>query len=89
VVFAGHDHFYERIKPQGGIVYFVVGSGGQLAVGDIDRRSALTAKGFDTENAFLAVEIRGDAMSFNAISRSGRVVDSGVIARRKAAGSPP
>ena len=30
VVFAGHDHFYERTKPQKGIVHFVVGSGGQL-----------------------------------------------------------
>ena len=34
VVFAGHDHFYERIKPQKGIVYFVVGSGGQLRQGE-------------------------------------------------------
>ena len=25
VVFAGHEHFYERIKPQKGIYYFVVG----------------------------------------------------------------
>ena len=33
VVFAGHDHFYERIKPQKGIVYFVTGSGGKLRQG--------------------------------------------------------
>jgi hypothetical protein len=25
VVFSGHDHVYERIKPQNGIHYFVVG----------------------------------------------------------------
>jgi len=31
VVLNGHDHFYERVKPQKGIAYFVVGSGGQLA----------------------------------------------------------
>ena len=86
VTFAGHDHFYERIKPQHGIVHFVVGSGGRLAVGDIDKRSALTAKGFDTEQAFLAVEISGDTMSFNAISRGGRVVDSGTVLRRVPAG---
>ncbi len=30
VVFNGHDHIYERIKPQQGIVYFVTGSGGKL-----------------------------------------------------------
>ncbi len=39
VVFAGHDHFYERIKPQKGIVYFVAGSGGKLRKGDIDTSS--------------------------------------------------
>ena len=49
VVFAGHDHFYERIKPQKGIVYFVAGSGGKLRRGDIDRKSGLTAVGLDTD----------------------------------------
>jgi len=81
VVFTGHDHFYERIKPQQGIVHFVVGSGGQLAVGDI-LKTDLTAKGFDTDQAFMAVEISGDKMYFNAISRTGEIVDSGIIERR-------
>jgi hypothetical protein len=83
VVFAGHDHFYERVKPQKDIVYFVAGSGGQLRRGNIDRRSGITAQGFDTDRAFLAVEISADEMFFNAISREGQVVDSGVIQRRK------
>ena len=83
VVFAGHDHFYERVKPQKGIVYFVTGSGGKLRKGDINRRSGLTALGFDTDQAFLAVEIDGDQLFFNAISRVGKVIDSGVIERRK------
>jgi predicted phosphodiesterase len=84
VVFTGHDHIYERTKPQNGIVYFVVGSGGQLRRGNIDERSPLTARGFDTDLAFLAVEIDGDQMFFNALSRTGQVVDSGVITRRQA-----
>jgi hypothetical protein len=83
VVFTGHDHFYERVLPQQGIVHFVVGSGGQLRRGDIDRRSGLTALGYDADRAFLAAEIDGDQLFFNAISRQGTVVDSGVIARRK------
>jgi hypothetical protein len=82
VAFTGHDHFYERIKPQHDIAYFVVGSGGQLAVGDIGKDSVLTAKGFDTDQAFLAVEIEGDTMYFNAVSRPGEIVDSGTIKRR-------
>jgi hypothetical protein len=83
VVFTGHDHFYERIKPQRDIVYFVAGSGGQLRRGNIDRKSGLTAAGFDTDLVFMAAEIDGDQLFFNAISRTGAVVDSGVIERRK------
>lgn len=83
VVFAGHDHFYERTKPQRGITHFVVGSGGKLAPGDINRRTGLTEKGFDTDLAFLAVEIDGGQMHYAAISRTGTVVDSGVIEKRR------
>jgi hypothetical protein len=83
VVFAGHDHFYERIKPQKGIVHFVTGSGGKLRKGDINRRSGLTAVGFDTDQVFLAAEIKDDRFYFNAISRTGAIIDSGAIERRK------
>jgi Calcineurin-like phosphoesterase len=82
VVFTGHDHFYERIKPQKGIIHFVVGSGGRLRRNGIDRKTGLTAAGFDTDQAFLAAEIDGDQLFFNAISRTGNIVDSGVIERR-------
>jgi predicted MPP superfamily phosphohydrolase len=83
VVLTGHDHFYERVKPQKGIVYFVVGSGGQLRKGNIDKNSGLTAAGNDTEQSFLVAEINRDEMTFNAVSRTGRVFDKGVITRRK------
>ena len=82
VVLNGHDHFYERVKPQKGITYFVVGSGGKLRVGNIDQKSGITAKGFDTDLAFMAAEISGDEMYFNAISRRGETVDSGTLTRR-------
>ena len=45
-VFAGHEHFYERIKPQKGIYYFVSGGAAKLRKGDIQRTN-LTEKGFD------------------------------------------
>lgn len=85
VVLAGHDHAYERIKPQKGITHFVAGSGGQLRTGDI-RPSATTAAYFDTDLAFMVAEIAGDTLFFQAISRTGRVVDSGVIHRDQPAG---
>ena len=83
VVFTGHDHFYERTKPQKDITYFVVGSGGKLRDGNIDTRSGITAKGFDRDLTFLAGEIYEDTLTFNAIDRRGQVVDSGVITRRR------
>lgn len=83
VVLTGHDHFYERTKPQKGITYFVTGSGGQLRTGNIDRSTGLTASGFDTDNAFMVAEIVGDKFTFQAISRTGNVVDSGSFMRRK------
>jgi hypothetical protein len=86
VVFAGHDHFYERVEPQKGIVHFVVGSGGQLRQGNIDPESGITARGFDRDYAFLVAEISGDIMNFQAISRGGAVIDSGIVSRREPSG---
>ena len=81
VVFSGHEHIYERLKPQKGITYFVAGSGGQLRRGDL-RTSPLTAAGFDQDRTFMLLEVKGDQMSFRTISRTGTTVDSGVISRR-------
>jgi hypothetical protein len=81
VVFAGHDHIYERITPQKGIYYFVEGSSGQLRRGDT-RPSAMMAKGFDQDQTFMLVEIDGAVLSFQTISRSGNTVDSGTIQRQ-------
>lgn len=80
VVFAGHEHFYERIKPQHGIYYFISGAAGKLRRGDIERTD-LTAAGFDEDRSFMLVEITGDAMRFQSISRAGRLVDGGVLPR--------
>ena len=62
VVFSGHDHVYERLKPQRGIHYFVAGSGGQLRKGDLQAAES-TAAGFDQDQAFMLVEISGDDLS--------------------------
>ena len=81
VVFAGHDHAYERSVPQKGITHFVQGASGQLRKGDMEN-SPDTAASFDQDRSFMAVEIAGDRLVFQTISRTGQVVDSGVILRR-------
>lgn len=78
--FSGHDHVYERIKPQkGGIGYWVSGAGGRLRKGGLVSPSSLTARGFDKDCHFMMVEIAGEEMHFQAISRTGASVDSGVF----------
>jgi hypothetical protein len=81
VVFVGHEHFYERIKPQKGIHHFTAGGSAKLRTGDIMSNTGLTAKGFDTEQSFMVVEIDGDVLRFQTISRRGKRVDSGEIRR--------
>ncbi len=81
VVFAGHEHFYERIKPQKGIYYFISGSGGKLRKGDVKKGSPLTDKAYDRDMSFMLIEIAKDQMYFQVISRTGETVDTGVIAR--------
>jgi 3',5'-cyclic AMP phosphodiesterase CpdA len=80
-VFSGHDHIYERLKPQKGIYYFVSGAAGQLRRGDL-KRTAMTEVGFDQDQSFMVVEIGGDVLSFKTISRTGRTVDSGSLRRQ-------
>src|SRR5215207_2581085 len=83
VVLTGHDHVYERIKPQKGIYYFVSGAGGKLRTGDIKETSPLTEKSYDRDMHFMLFEVAGDQMYFQAISRTGETIDSGVMTRRK------
>jgi hypothetical protein len=81
VVFSGHDHVYERIKPQKGITDFVEGASGQLRRGDIVE-SPLTAAYYDRDQTFMLVEVAAEQLTFQTISRTGEIVDSGVIRRR-------
>ena len=84
LVFTGHDHLYERMKPQDGIQYFVTGSGGKLRADDFVPNQPFSARVVANEQVFLAVEIFGKEMVFNAVSRSGKVVDSGLVIQRAA-----
>jgi len=82
VVLSGHDHIYERVKPQQGVQYFVTGAGGQVRHNDINMRSPFRAMSFDHDNHYLQMEIEDQQISFQAITRSGSVIDRGTIAQR-------
>ncbi|HET7219859.1 MAG TPA: hypothetical protein VFJ02_17500, partial [Vicinamibacterales bacterium] len=80
VVFSGHDHIYERIKPQKGITHIVAGSSAKLRKGNIGA-SEMTAKGFDQGYAFMLMEIDGGVLQFQTINEVGKTVDAGNIQR--------
>lgn len=80
VVLAGHEHFYERMVPQRGILYFTSGAAGSLRVGDI-RKTPLTARGFDTDYSFMLMEVAGDELYFQVVTRAGQTVDAGMVTK--------
>jgi 3',5'-cyclic AMP phosphodiesterase CpdA len=85
LVLTGHDHLYERSKPQHGITHFVAGSGGKLRPGDYRPNQPFSARLVDSTNVFVAIELKGDQLIFNSIATDGSVVDSGVLTRVKPA----
>ncbi len=80
VVFSGHDHFYERLQPQQGILYFVNGAAAKLRKGNISKKSKLTRCGNDRERSFLYIELDSQELRFEAVSELGHVFDKGTVA---------
>ena len=80
LVLTGHEHFYERIKPQKGIQYFIIGNSAKLRKGDLSK-SELTLYGNDREYAFMLMEIAGDELFFQTINEKGQTIDAGSVRR--------
>jgi 3',5'-cyclic AMP phosphodiesterase CpdA len=78
VVLSGHEHCYERIQPQKGIYYFLLGSSGQLRLHNLKPADDII-KGFDTDRVFALMEIAGAELYFQTISRTGETVDAGEL----------
>jgi hypothetical protein len=84
-VFSGHEHVYQRMKPENNIYYFVLGNSGKLMTHDF-RAVGERVKGFDTDQSFMIVEIAGDKLYFQTISRTGETIDSGEMPRQAGQG---
>ena len=86
VVFTGHEHLYERIKPQHGITHFVSGGGGRYLY-------KFKPSEFDeiglSEHHFMIVQIAGDRLFFEAITHSQKVIDCGAVYRTQTAAEKP
>jgi predicted phosphodiesterase len=84
VVFSGHEHLYERVKPQHGVRYFVSGGGGRNLYRF--RQSDFDEIGF-SEHHFMILEIAGDRLFFEAITQEQKLRDCGVLYRTPDAAS--
>jgi hypothetical protein len=80
VVFSGHEHIYQRSTLQNGIQYFVTGGAGSLRPGD-GAPASYIARTYSANYHFMLVEIEGDVMHFQAISRTGATIDAGRLRR--------
>ena len=78
IVFSGHEHIYERVEMQKGILYFVTGGAGSLREGDASP-SPLIARGYDRDYHFMLAEISDDGFFFQAINRTGQTIDAGAL----------
>ena len=81
-VFAGHDHFYQKVKPQHGIEHFVTGGAGKLRKG-VKTKHEQVEKGA-LEYHFMDLSLDERSLSFQAISGEGLVIHSGTVAKREA-----
>ena len=86
IVFSGHEHVYERVKPADSIHYFILGNSGKLMTHDFRSTEGMD-KGFDTDQSFMLVEVADDTLYFQTISRSGETVDAGSIRRQSPSNS--
>jgi 3',5'-cyclic AMP phosphodiesterase CpdA len=83
VVFAGHDHTFERAKPQPAhslnghrIYYFTQGASSKLRRGNLNTGSPYFARGEDRKNSFLVVRVTNIEMEVEAIGSDADIIDS-------------
>ena len=76
VVFNGHEHVYERVKPMNSVQYFVSGAAGAMSQTFVP--SAISRGWYAADQHFMLGEIVGDLFYFQTIARDGSGVDAGV-----------
>lgn len=80
-VFSGHEHVYERLKPENNIYYFILGNSAKLMTHDFHSSQQMVTS-FDRDRGFMLVEISGEKLYFQTISRTGATIDSGELQKQ-------
>lgn len=78
VVFGGHNHFYERMKPVDGTTHITVGGSGMLEHVEFpfDKESVV---GYSKDVIFLWFKISGDVLDYKVFNSTGEAIDEGAI----------
>ena len=76
---AGHEHFYQKIRPQKGIHHIISGAAGKLRDGALTDHAEVEFAA--VEYHFLDVELSEDSFRYQAVNDEGRAIHSGVIAK--------
>ena len=80
VVFTGHDHFFQQVKPVHGIHHIVSGGAGKMRKGS-NRGHGKVAFGAD-EYHFMDLSLTENELYYQAIDDAGRLVHGATLARR-------
>ena len=78
IVFGGHDHAYERIKPRDGVLYIVSGNGGARLY-EHKNPHAYTDFFYNKKHGFTEVKVDGSRLTLRHVNADGEQVDRTVI----------
>lgn len=81
VVFQAHQHLYARVRPIGGIRYFVTGAGGQKPDSFRDDERTVPRDDGGSFNHFMYIYATEDQFSYCVIDANGDLRDGGRFAR--------
>ncbi len=79
---AGHEHNYERFEPIRGVVHLVSGGGGAW-LRSFAKEQPHSKVRLSTHH-FLDFQVRGDTIRFQAVDKTGRVIDAEVFRKQPA-----
>ena len=79
VFLAGHEHFYQKIRPQKGIHYIISGGAGKLRKGALTDQPEVEFAAVN--HHFLDVELSATFFKYQAVNDEGRVIHAGVFAK--------
>jgi predicted phosphodiesterase len=80
VVFNGHEHFYERTSPIGGVVYVTTGAGG-AELYPRAAKNAWTAAFFNERHSYTYLEVSGRTLRLRQSDLNGQTVDTLTITK--------